>query len=161
MERAEDLAVRFERIHGELTSAVEACSDADWQTASPPEGWSVGVVVHHVASGQAQITGLTQLIANGGDLPSIGWEAIHQGNAEHAQQFANCTKEETLDLLRQDGPAAAGALRGLSDQKLERTALMPVMGEDPISAGQFAEMVMLGHMETHLASIRGALGQSG
>jgi hypothetical protein len=37
---------------------------------------------------------------------------LDQGNATHAQENANCTREETLELLRRGGQTGARIVRG-------------------------------------------------
>jgi hypothetical protein len=71
-------------------------------------------------------------------------DTLHQMNAEHAKQSADCTKTETLALLRKK--------RGLSDEKLDRS--VPVLGGPPKTAQQMVEQVLIGHMQEHHGSIR-------
>jgi uncharacterized damage-inducible protein DinB len=152
--RGQELAQRFEQANEEMIRAVEGCSDEQWRAKCAGEGWSVGVVAHHVAGGHQGIAGLVNAVATGQPVPSITMEQIDQGNAQHAQQHANCTKQETLDMLRQNGEAAAGTVRGLSDEQLSRTA--PLLGGPPMSAGQMVERILIGHVQGHLDSIKQA-----
>ena len=82
---------------------------------------------------------------------------LDAGNAEHARQFAGCTKRETVDLLRGGGQAAASTVRGLSDEHLDNGAELPLMGGQRVSAGRIVEMGLIGHPTSHLESIRAAL----
>src|SRR6266700_1064092 len=106
--RAEELARRFEQANGELIKAVESCSDEQWRKTCSGEQWSVGVTAHHVAVSYGPIAGLVQALTS---------DMLDAGNAEHARQFAGCTKRETVDLLRGGGQAAASTVRGLSDEQ--------------------------------------------
>ena len=154
--RAEALAERFEQVNNELIAKVEGCSDQQWWATCQGEGWSVGVTAHHVAGGNRAIAGFVQTIANGEPMPPITMEQIDQMNAQHAQEFANCTKAETLELLRSSGEAAAGMVRGLNDEQLDRSQPLTVMGGQQVSAQQFIEMVLIGHVQGHLQSINAA-----
>ena len=154
-ERAQALANRFEETNRELISTVEKCSDAEWRTKCAGETWSVGVVAHHVAESHAAIARIIQMIAAGQQLPNVTTEAIDQRNVQHAQQHANCTKSETLDLLRNNGASAAAAVRGLSDEQLQRSGTLRA---GPMSAEQVIEAILIGHGKGHLSSIRAAIG---
>jgi uncharacterized damage-inducible protein DinB len=154
-ERAQALADRFEAANREIISTVEKCSDAEWRTKCAGETWSVGVVAHHVAESHAGIARIIQTIAAGQPLPSVTTEMIDQRNAQHAQQQANCTKQETLDLLRKNGASAATTVRGLCDEQLQRSGTLRA---GPMSAEQVVEGILIGHVKGHLASIRSAIG---
>ena len=155
-ERAESLAERFETVNGELIAAVEAASADEWKRTCQGEGWSVAVTAHHIATSNNAVAGFVQAIATGQEIPPITMEMIDQGNAQHAVEYANCTKEETLALLRDGGAQTVKNLRGLSDEQLDRTAVLPAMNNAEVSAQQFAEMILIGHSNEHLESIRTA-----
>src|SRR5262245_18012591 len=109
--RAQDLASRFEQANHDLIATVEGLSDAQWRTKTADEGWTVGVVAHHVAGGHQGIAEMVRRIANSEPVV-FDMEAIHKGNADHAVRFANATRAETLALLRQNGAAALATIRG-------------------------------------------------
>jgi uncharacterized damage-inducible protein DinB len=155
-ERAESLAEQFEAVNGELIAAVEAASDEDWKRTCQGEGWSVAVTAHHIASSNNAVAGFVQAIATGQQIPPITMEMIDQGNAQHALEYANCSREETLELLRDGGAQTVKRLRGLSDEQLDRTAVFAAMDNAELSAQQFAEMILIGHSKQHLQSIRDA-----
>ncbi len=155
-DRARTLADRFEQANRDMVATVERCTDAEWRTKTAGEGWSVGVVAHHVAGSHAALAGLVERVATGQPLPGVTWEQINQGNAAHAKEHANCTKAETLALLRQNAGTAAATVRGLNDAQLDRAA--PLMGGPPMSAQQVIERILIGHVQDHLGSIRAAIG---
>ena len=148
--RAQELARRLDEANAELARAIDACSDAAWQSRCPEEGWAVGVTAHHVAASLPQVAGLVQLIANGQQLPPFTVDMLDRGNAEHARTAAGCTRDETAALLRDNGAAASRVIAGLSDDQLDRTAQM-FMG--PMSAEALIEGAMIHHALGHLASI--------
>jgi uncharacterized damage-inducible protein DinB len=151
--RAQELARRLDEANAELARAIEACSDAEWQSTCPGEGWSVGVTAHHVAASHPQVAGLVQLIATGQPLPPFTIDILNQGNAEHARAAAGCTREETLRLLRENGPAASRLIAGLSDEQLDRSAQIFTQ---PMSVQALIEGAMIGHAAGHLESMRTA-----
>jgi hypothetical protein len=154
-ERARILADQLEHANHELIHTIERLTDAQWRASTPGDGRSVGVVAHHVASSHKSVAGLVGAIAHGHNVPTITMEMIHDGNAKHATQFANCTKAETLALLRQNGAAAVASVRGLGDAELDRTVKLP-MGM--LTAAQVIEKVLIGHAQDHHGTIRKAVG---
>ena len=154
-ERANSLAQQLEHANRDLIHTIEGLSDTQWRAKTPGDGRSVGVVAHHVATSHKSVAGLVGAIAHGKAVPTITMEMIHDGNAKHADQFANCTKAETLALLRQNGAAAVATVRGLDDTGLDRTVSFP-MGT--MTAAQVVERVLIGHANDHHGTIRRAVG---
>ena len=155
--RGETFAKQFEAKAQEVTAALERLSDADWKKVTAAEKWSVGVVAHHVASSHQGICGLIKVLADGKPGPNIPMDAIHAGNAKHAQEFANVTKADTLALHKTNASAAAGILRGIADAEFDRSGTV-LNGMPPMSAGQLAGGLLCGHMDEHLGSIRATVG---
>ena len=155
-EQAQVLANRFEEVNRELISAVERSTDEEWRSKCVGEGWSVGVVAHHVGMGHPRIAGLAKTVAAGQPLPPMTMEMIDQGNAQHAQEYTRCTREETLDLLRKNGATAAATVRGLNDADLRRSGTLA--GGRHMTVEQMIEGILIGHAKGHLASIRSAIG---
>jgi len=155
--RAEALAKRFEDSSQALTDTVTRLSEADWKKPTSVEKWSVGVVAHHVAQGHASIGNLVRLIATGRTPPTLTRKMIDQVNAEHARDFAGCTRSEMLELHRRNVALAAGIVRGLSDAELDRTASV-LVGAPAMSAQQAIERILINHVNDHLASIKAMVG---
>ena len=150
--RAEQLAKKFDEACGEMNTTVEKLSDADWKKTTSGEKWTVGVVAHHVAVSHAGIAGLVDMVAKGKPLPNMTMDMIHEGNAKHAKEHANTSKVETLALLKENGSKAAGVVRGLSDEELERSA--KVLGGPPMTSAQVIEAILINHVNEHLGSIK-------
>ncbi len=156
--RAATLAEQFEQINTDLIATVESCSDADWQRTCAGETWPVGVTAHHVALSYPAFQGFILDIANGAAPPAITREMLDDANHHHAAEAANCTRAETLELLRHNGVAVVEAVRGLTDAQLDRSAPMALTGGASVSAQQLTE-ILIGHPIDHLASIRTTLGR--
>ena len=152
-ERAEALAAKFEAVNGDVIATVDAASDEHWAAICAVEGWSVGVVAHHIGEGYPLITALIQALGSGADVPSWTIDKIDQSNKEHAAQFASVTKEETLKALRSDGSGAASAVRSLSNDQLIRRGEV-IAGAPPMTAEQVIENSLIGSTAGHLASIK-------
>lgn len=155
--QGEALATRLQQATDQLIATIDGCPDAQWQTATTVEGWSAGVTAHHAAGSIEPTTGLLVAVATGAALPPLTAEAIDARNAQHAQQFAHCTKAETIALARQGVAQAASMLQGLGDEQLAHTATLALIGPQPVSAAQLGEFLVLGHLQGHLQSMQAAL----
>jgi len=154
-DRARMLSERFERASHELIQTAERCSEGQWRVATAAEGWPVGVVARHVAEGYKAIARLILLAATGQPLPPLSMEALDQRNADHARQHADCTKAEILELLRQNAAEVAATVRGLSGDQLDHTAPWRT---GPLKVQEMIDRILIGHVQTHLGSIRDTLG---
>ena len=155
--KGEAFAKQFEAKAQEVSSTIERVSDADWKKVTAAEKWSVGVVAHHIAGSHQGLSGVVKMLADGKGGPGINMDMIHTGNAKHAQEFANVSKADTLALHKSNAAAAATMLRGIADGDFDRTGVV-LNGMPPMSAGQLAGGLLLGHMEEHLGSIRATVG---
>ncbi|MGB7033454.1 MAG: DinB family protein [Syntrophobacteria bacterium] len=152
-QRTKELVARFKGFNNEFIAFVDNCSDEDWRKVCSGEGWTVGVVAHHVAAGHFGAIDFVRMIVAGEAIPEITMEAIDQMNAQHAKEHTNCTREEVLALLRKNGSAFAGYLEGLSEADLGRTGYLAAIGGD-VSAQQLIEMVILQSGGEHLDSMK-------
>ena len=48
-------------------------------------------------------------------------------------------------------------LRGMSDEQFANTTVLPLLGENPVSAAQLSEMLVIGHILGHLESIQASI----
>ena len=112
MGKAEQLAAKFEQTAKDFGSKIQALSDSEWRAKTPEEGWTVAATAHHAAGSTAPISMIVQAAATGGPMPPITADSLDQMNAEHAKQFAGCSREDTLKLLNETTPPAATIVRG-------------------------------------------------
>jgi uncharacterized protein (TIGR03083 family) len=156
-ERAEKLAKQFEAKAQEATTAFEKLSDADWKKTTAAEKWTVGVVAHHVAGAHEAIANIVKTVASGQAMPHFTMAMLDDMNAKHAQEFANCTRADTIALHRKGAAGAAALVRGLGDAELDRSGTV-LTGMPPMSAEQIVSGILINHVEEHLASIRATVG---
>jgi hypothetical protein len=156
-ERAEALAARIEQGAHALIAFVESCSDAEWKTYVPDEGRTAGVLVHHVASMYPAELDLIRTLASGQAIVGVTWEMVDQMNAQHAQEHADCSKEETLELLKQNSALVADGVRALSDEQLDRAAPISLHANAPLTIQYFIEEHPISHSFRHLTSIQALL----
>jgi DinB superfamily len=154
--KGEMLAKQFEAKAQEATSAIEKLGEADWKKVTAAEQWPVGVVAHHIAVAHATLAGLVKQLAGGTLGSAIPMDALHAMNAKHAQDFANCSKAETVALHKTNAAAAATTLRGIADADYERSGAV-LVGLPAMSAGQVAG-ILCKHVDEHLGSIKATVG---
>jgi hypothetical protein len=159
-QRSEVLAQRLEEGVRQLTELARSLSDEQWKTKIPHDGRPVGVVVHHVGTMYPIEIDLAQKLGAGQAVEGVTWSAVHELNANHAREHANCTKQEALDLVQRNSTAAAAAVRALSDEQLDRAAGLSLNSDGPRTCQFMLEDHAVGHAWHHLLKIRKALGRA-
>lgn len=155
--RAESLAKQFEAKAAELTAVIKGLSDADWKKTTEAEKWSVGVTAHHVAGGHEGILGIVKTLAAGQSIPNFTMDMLHEMNAKHAKEQANCSKAETLALHEKNAAAATAAVRALSDAELDQKGTV-LAGMPAMTTQQVVENILINHIADHMGSIRKTVG---
>ena len=155
--KGEAFAKQFEAKVEEATTLLEKLTDADWKKTTAAEKWTVAVTAHHIASSYEPATHIIKTIAAGQALPHFTREILDAMNAQHAKEFADCTKAETIALHKKAAAAAAAAVRGLSDGELATTGTV-FTGVPPVSAEELVKHILLGHVDAHFGSIRTTIG---
>jgi uncharacterized damage-inducible protein DinB len=155
--KGEAYAKQFEAKAGEAAATVEKLSDADWKKTTAAEKWTVAATAHHIARSFEPITGMIQGLAAGRTLPNFTPQMLDEMNAQHAKEFADCSKAETLALHKKGAAAAAEVLRGLSDAELAKSGTV-FAGVPPMTAEEVVKRALLGHIDEHFGSIRKTVG---
>lgn len=153
------LAAQFTKTTDDVRAFVEDLPDNRWDATCEAEGWTVAAVARHIAAGIAPETELVEAVANGNPFhPAYhDWELIHLANSGNTELVASRSKGEVLELLEVNRERALEMLGRLSDAQLDRTALVPVISAQPVSAAELIELVLVGHITGHLGSIEAAL----
>jgi len=86
-----------------------------------------------------------------------GWP-LDERNAQHAKDFAGCTKEETLALHRKGAAKAASLVRGFSDEQLEKRGVL-FTDAPPMTVEQLIMGALINHTDEHYGSIRKTVGK--
>jgi hypothetical protein len=157
--RSEAMAVRLEAGAAALAAFALTLSEAEWQTRLPKDGRKVGVVVHHVASMYPLEIQLAKLVAAGQPITDVTWEAVAAINRDHEEENDGAAKQDTLALLARKGAAAAEAIRGFSDEELERAAPVSLNSNAPLTCQFVLEDHAVRHSYHHLAGTRAAVAR--
>ncbi len=155
--RAQDLIAAFIEANDALIKTVEALTREEWRLQTAEEGWPVGVVAHHLGT-ESGVEPLKRIL--NGDLTPF-WadsDEVDALNAQHARDFASCTKEETLGLLRRNTSHVAKVLGALTDEQL-KVRCEPVGGW-PVTLEQFIVIMMPNHVVSHHQSILRIISQN-
>jgi hypothetical protein len=120
-DRSDALASDFGRANGKALAFARSCTDDQWAHTVPGEGWSVGVVLHHIAEGHAHGVRWLGEMASGRGVTDTA-EEIDRDNASHAARAGAVGQDETVALLQTNGSRLEEMLRGLSDEDLDRSA---------------------------------------
>jgi hypothetical protein len=156
---AEALAQRFKEAVQRLAALLERCSAEQWRTVCPEEGWSVGVIAHHVGGAFCFQAGLIEALLSGKPLPEQTRQGIDEGNARHALKYADCGQDETVEGLRVKGAAIGQLLAGLTDEQLELAAPFVLASGRVTSIRTIIERMLIGHVENHRAGIESVIEQ--
>ena len=155
--RSFELARRLELGAVALEAFAGSLTDFEWQTRLPHDGRKISVVVHHVASVYPLEIELAQQVAKGEVVEGLTMDVINKMNAEHAKKFDGVTKEETIELLKQNSVAAATAIRALSDDELDQAVPVSLYANALLTCQFVLEDHAVRHSFHHLGRIRAAL----
>jgi mycothiol maleylpyruvate isomerase-like protein len=156
--KSEALAKQFESKAREALATVEHLSNADWKKVTEAEKWPVGVTAHHLAGALEPVSHLVKALAASEPLGALSRGMLDEMNARHAQEFADCTKAETIELHKRGMATAAATIRALSDDQLviSGTVLTDV---PPMTTEQLIANGLLNHIDEHFGSIRRTVGR--
>jgi predicted enzyme related to lactoylglutathione lyase len=156
--RIEAFVTQFEAKVKESVGLVERLSDADWRKVTAAEKWPVGVTAHHVATALEPIAGMIAGVASGQVPGNFSSAMLDEMNAQHAKDFANCTRAETIALLQKGAVTGAATVRGLKDEQLATRATV-LTDAPPMSVEELIMGGLLGHIDDHFGSIRKTVGR--
>lgn len=153
-DRAQSLADALAAATDEVIAFAAAATDDVWARTCPGEQCTVAALACHLGFSTGGI--LDHMIAptaEGREGVSFSQDALDAWNAQNAKDNATQSREFAIAVLREQGDRAVAYVRALSDEQLDRTRSMP-FSPDPVSAAALIEMVLVGHPQMHLASMR-------
>ena len=155
--RSESLADRLEQGAAALANFAAGLTEQEWEIRTPRDGRKIGVIVNHVATVYPLEIELAQTVARGEAVTGLTAEDINKMNAEHARANDPATKEQTLELLRQNSAAAAAAIRALSDEELDQAVSVSLYGGATLTCQFVLEDHAVRHSYHHLARLQSAV----
>jgi len=154
--RAQELASLFEQTNEDFISFITGMSESDWLTVCPNEERTVAALAFHVAGGYSFELRAFAGIANGDEQPIVTKEYLDRVNAQDGARFAHADRAATIELLRTDGRTAAEFVRSLNDEQLKRVGAY-IDWVPPMSVEKWIELVLIGHIRMHRASMEAVL----
>jgi hypothetical protein len=151
----QQLAVRFEAFNQELLDFVRGCSDTDWSRITPAEGWPVGVTARHIGVGHYPLIEWVQMVVDEQPLPGVTMDDVNQINDQHAQEHADCTKAEVIEILTSNAAKALDYWTTLSDEDLEGQGYLKLF-DTQISAGDLFTVLLIDIANAHFESMKAA-----
>jgi hypothetical protein len=106
-EKSEALARQLEAKVQDALATLERLGDADWTRVTEAEQWSVGVTAHHIAGVLEPISLMARALVAGQPPAGFRLDMVDAMNAQHARDYARCTKAERA-------PSSAGWAPGPS-----------------------------------------------
>jgi hypothetical protein len=155
-DRAHELAERFERASEEFAAEVERLSPEQWLTLCPEEQRTVAALARHVGMAYGFEMRAFSAMAEGRSVDPLQREDLNRFNAEDGATYAACDQTETVEMLRREAAAAAKTVRGFTDEQLGRFGAY-IEGIPPRTVAEWIDSILIGHIASHLRSIRAAV----
>jgi hypothetical protein len=155
--RAEALAVRIELGARTLANFADSLTDAEWNTVVRPDGRTVGVIIHHVATVYTLEVQLAQQVASGTPIEDVTWSVVGDMNALHAREHRDCGKHETIHLLNRNSRRSAEAVRLFTDVQLDTAATVSLYCGARLTAQFLLEDHAVRHSWHHLEKIQASV----
>ena len=155
--KVKDIISRFDAAMQDVLSAINACTDEQWQMRMEDQERSVGVVFHHIAWSGPTLTDWALMVARGEELPSLTMDDIHDINRQYAQVASGMSAEDTKMLLQDNTNIVRSKLEKLDDADLTKSMPMALMGGKDITAQQIIDSFIINHAHGHLQEIQAIL----
>ena len=155
-ERAKQLAGELNQFKRRVIEFVEGCDPKDWSRELDWEQWPVGVTARHLGAGHFQLIEIIDNLLKGEGWPPLTQEVLVQMGNQHAAEHAECSREEVLGILRENGEALSAYVAGLTDAELDRAAKL-AMTDSEVSVYQLISLVVLQSGGEHLANMQKAV----
>jgi hypothetical protein len=154
---AEGQAQRLERANTEIAELLRRPEVAQRVRAAGPDEWSAVQVIGHVIELIPYWTREIQALADASGEPPHFGRGLDA--PERLAAVAHAAGSDPDELLRQlDGAVRAGAaaMRAMTPEQRAKTGVHNRRGELPVA--EFIEILIVGHVEDHLAQIKQVLG---
>jgi hypothetical protein len=87
----------------------------------------------------------------------VTWDDVHFLNGQHATEFDDVTRAETIALLERNSVWAATAIRALTNEQLDSAAPISLNADAPLTCQFMLEDHAIRHSYHHLQKMRLAL----
>ena len=115
----------------------------------------MGTTARHIGSNHYGAVGLARMVVGGEKLPQMTMEDIIRIANRDASEHEACTRDEVLEVLKNNGQMLVDFVKGLKDTDLDRTGHLSVMDKE-VSVQQLIETVILEGGGQHFRNIKTA-----
>lgn len=160
-QRASNLADEFDAVHRSVVTFCESLTDDEWQTVIPNEERTAGVLMQHIAHAYTAESALLRAIISGQPLPAIynDRQRLNEANARDAVELLSVTKADALRALDRHARRASRFIRSLSDDDLDASAEVGILG-GRWTVEELFRKIVLGNPMIHMESIRAVIDAS-
>lgn len=155
--RATQLADRIDQGAALLAVFARELSEEQWNTKVLPDGRTVGVLVHHVASMYPIEIGVIETALTASSISDVTWEVVAGINRDHAYANVGVTRADALDLLAKNSRAASDRVRQFTDAELDHALPFSLSYGAPVTVQYIIEDHPLRHPWHHLARMQRVL----
>ena len=156
--RAGRLADRLIQGARALAELADTLTETEWQAPiSTTDLRAIGTVIHHVASVYPVEIELALTVARGSAVTGVTGRDINLMNRNHGIENNRVSRADAIELLRRNSAAAEAAIRGLSDEDLDRAVKVSLYDDAPLTCQFVLEDHAVRHSYHHLAQIRTAV----
>ena len=114
-------------------------------------------VAHHIAT-RIGIVGLEGILSGDPNPTFRDLDQLDARNAQDAREFADCTKDETLESLRSFSSRVENLVAGLTDDQLKTRG--EVLARGLVTVDRWVAVFMLTHVGAHHDSIVQTISQN-
>jgi Mycothiol maleylpyruvate isomerase N-terminal domain len=155
--RSAVLANQLDAKVEEAVILLRSLGEADWSKVTEAERWTVAATAHHYAGALEPVSHLIEALV-AGERGTLTSGMLDEMNAQHAREYADCGKAETIELLRKGSGVAGTTLRRLRDDQLAISGTV-LADRPPMTVEQLIHGGLLGHLDEHFGSIRRTVGR--
>lgn len=156
--RANQLADRIDQGAALLAVFARELTDAQWNTKVSPDGRTIGVLIHHVASMYPIEISVIETALTATAISDVTWEVVAGINRDHAYANVGVTKADALSLLQENSRNASARVRQLTDAELDKSLPFSLSFGAPVTVQYIIEDHPLRHPWHHLARMQRVLG---
>jgi hypothetical protein len=153
-DRKKALIESVETARREVLDGAAGFTAEQWSRASDNEGWSAKDTLAHLASIEARLRAMLQLVLDGGTWP-VDAPDLDAYNARCVAERRAWPPEQVIAELRASGAETRRFLEALQSDDLDRRWTHPARGE--VTLGALVEIIPR-HLREHGEQIRAAGG---
>jgi hypothetical protein len=158
-ERAEKLAIKFERGKEKTIAYFKSLSLEDWGVSVYSDGaaWTILEMFTHVVESERDLRRLMEDIAAGGEGVPEDFE-LQRFNESRVKKVENPEPKKLIEAFSERRDKTIAFVSELADEDLDKRGRHPTMGTTSVE--EVGKMIYL-HVQMHIRDARGVLEDKG